>query len=104
VRLQLHTLALKLGKFQAHTGDPEDGGAVVAISRAWEANQIVTTVVRHGRYVTFQMAEVAVPRQMFADILSLIAWLRAPVPPGMPEVRPDAGKATLRVQWIIAVE
>jgi hypothetical protein len=28
--------------------------------------------------VTFQMAEVAVPRQMFADILSLIAGLRAP--------------------------
>jgi hypothetical protein len=24
------------------------------------------------------MAEVAVPRQMFADILSLIAWLRVP--------------------------
>jgi hypothetical protein len=25
-------------------------------------------VVSHGRYVTFHMAEVAVPRQMFADI------------------------------------
>jgi hypothetical protein len=32
----------------------------------------------HGRYVTFQMAEVAVSRQMFADILSLIARLWAP--------------------------
>jgi hypothetical protein len=31
----------------------------------------------HGRYVTFQLAEVAVSRQMFADILSLIARLRA---------------------------
>ena len=29
--------------------------------------------MRHGRYVTFQMAEVAVPRRMFADILPLIA-------------------------------
>jgi hypothetical protein len=29
--------------------------------------------VSHGRYVTFQMAEIALPRQMFADILSLIA-------------------------------
>jgi hypothetical protein len=28
-------------------------------------------------YVTFQMAEVAAPRQMFAEILSLIARLRA---------------------------
>jgi hypothetical protein len=31
--------------------------------------------------VTFQMAEVAVPRQMFQDILSLIARLRAPPAP-----------------------
>jgi Transposase len=29
--------------------------------------------VSHGRYLTFQMAEVAVPRRMFRDILSLIA-------------------------------
>jgi hypothetical protein len=35
-------------------------------------------VVSHGRYVTFQMAEVAVPRQMFQEILMLIARLRAP--------------------------
>jgi len=26
-------------------------------------------IVRHGRYVTFQMAEVAIPRDLFADIL-----------------------------------
>ena len=38
-------------------------------------------VVSHGRYVTFQMAEVAVARQMFADIPSLIARLRAPPAP-----------------------
>ena len=35
-------------------------------------------VVSHGRYVTFQMAEVAVSRQMFAAMLTLIARLRAP--------------------------
>jgi len=40
--------------------------------------KIGAKVVNHGRYVTFQMAEVAVPRQMFADILALIAQLRAP--------------------------
>jgi hypothetical protein len=34
-------------------------------------------VTSHGRYVTFQMAKVAVLRRMFADILSLIARLRA---------------------------
>jgi hypothetical protein len=31
--------------------------------------------------VTFQMAEVAVSQQMFADILALIARLRAPPVP-----------------------
>jgi hypothetical protein len=31
--------------------------------------------------VTFQMAEVVVPRQMFAEIRSLIARLRAPPVP-----------------------
>ena len=43
--------------------------------------KIGAKVVSHGRYVTFQMAEVAVPRQMLADILSLIAPLRAPPAP-----------------------
>ncbi len=38
-------------------------------------------VASHGRYVTFQMAEVAVPRRMFQEILSLIAQLRAPPVP-----------------------
>ena len=44
--------------------------------------KIGAKVVSHGRYVTFQMAEVAVSRQMFADILMLIARLRAPAAPG----------------------
>ena len=33
-------------------------------------------MVSHGRYVVFQMAEVAIPRQMFQEILRLIAELR----------------------------
>ena len=43
--------------------------------------KIGAKVVSHGRYVTFQLAEVAVSRQMFAEILSLIAQLRAPPAP-----------------------
>jgi Transposase DDE domain group 1 len=43
--------------------------------------KIGAKVTSHGRYVTFQMAKVAVSRQMFADILSLIARLRAPPTP-----------------------
>ncbi len=38
--------------------------------------KIGATVVRHGRYVTFQLAEVAIPRRLFAEILRLIDGLR----------------------------
>jgi hypothetical protein len=34
--------------------------------------------VSHGRYVAFQMAEIAIPRNLFAEILRLIAELRPP--------------------------
>ncbi len=43
--------------------------------------KIGAKIVRHGRYVTFQMAEVAVPRGLFDEILRLIAQLRAPPAP-----------------------
>jgi hypothetical protein len=37
--------------------------------------KIGAKVAAHGRYVTFQMAEVAVPRDLFREILSLIDGL-----------------------------
>ncbi len=44
--------------------------------------KIGANVVRHGRYITFQLAEVAIPRSLFANILRLIDGLRpAPLPP-----------------------
>ena len=43
--------------------------------------KIGAKVVCHGRYVAFQMAEVAIPRQMFQEILRLIAELRPQPPP-----------------------
>jgi hypothetical protein len=43
--------------------------------------KIGAKVVSHGRYVTFQLAEVAVPRRLFAEILRLIAELRPPPDP-----------------------
>ena len=45
--------------------------------------KIGAKVVSHGRYVTFQLAEVAVPRRLFAAILSLIARLRPAARAGM---------------------
>ena len=38
--------------------------------------KIGAKVVSHGRYVTFQLAEVAVPRALFRKILRLIDDLR----------------------------
>ena len=44
--------------------------------------KIGAKLVRHGRYVTFQLAEVAVPRGLFRKIPRLIDGLRpAPLPP-----------------------
>ena len=40
--------------------------------------KIGAKVISHGRYVAFQMAEVAVPRNLFADIPRLIPELRPP--------------------------
>ncbi len=42
--------------------------------------KIGAKVARHGRYVTFQLAGVAVSRALFAQVLGLIADLRAPPP------------------------
>ncbi len=52
---------------------------------AGQANQYVMQlgfkVVRHGRYITFQLAEVAIPRRLFAEILRLIDGLRPKAAP-----------------------
>jgi hypothetical protein len=45
--------------------------------------KIGAKVVAHGRYVVFQLAEVAVPRALFAEILRRIERLR-PRPPPFP--------------------
>ena len=43
--------------------------------------EVGTGIVRHGRHVLFQLADVAVPRALFAAILRRIGRLRgSPVP------------------------
>src|SRR5262245_2816800 len=54
---------------------------LVAYELEGEADQDRREGVSHGRYVVFQMAEVAIPRQMFQEILRLIAELRPQPPP-----------------------
>ena len=81
VRLQLHALAYNLGNFMRTLAMPKTAEPWSLTSLREKLIKIGAKVVSHGRYVTFQMAKVAVPRQMFADILSLIARLRAPPAP-----------------------
>jgi len=81
VRLQLHVLAYNLGNFMRTLAMPKAAEPWSLTSLREKFVKIGAKVVSHGRYFTFQMAEVAVSRQMFQEILSLIARLRAPPTP-----------------------
>jgi hypothetical protein len=77
VRLQLHALAYNLGNFMRTLAMPKAAEPWSLTSLREKLIKIGAKVVSHGRYVTFQMAEVAVSPQTFQEILSLIARLRA---------------------------
>jgi hypothetical protein len=84
VCLQLHALAYNLGNFIRMPAMPKTAEPWSPTSLREKLIKIGAKVVSYGRYVTFQMAEVAVSRQMFQmfqDILLLIARLRAPPAP-----------------------
>jgi hypothetical protein len=81
VRLQLHALAYNLGNFMRTLAMPKTVERWSMTSLREKLIKIGAKVVSHGRYVIFQLAEVAVPRRLFAEILSLIARLRAPTAP-----------------------
>ena len=51
-------------------------GALISLKE--KLIKIGAKVTSHGRHVAFQMAEVAIPRQLFADILRLVAKLWPP--------------------------
>jgi hypothetical protein len=80
VRLQLHTLAYNLDALLRTLATPEPirDGSLASVKE--KLIKIGGRVVSHGRYVAFDMAEVAVSRDMFVDILRLIVALRAPPP------------------------
>ena len=81
VRLQLHALAYNLGNFMRTLAMPKAAESWSLTSLREKLIKVGAKVVSHGRYTIFQMAEVAVSQQMFADILMLIARLRAPPAP-----------------------
>ena len=80
VRLQLHALAYNLGNFLRTLATPESIEDWSITSLKEKLIKIGARLVSHGRFVIFQMTEVAVPRRLFAEILRLIAELRPPDP------------------------
>ena len=81
VRLQLHALAYNLANFMRTLALPR---AMVHWSLTTLREKLVkigARMVRHGRYITFQLAEIAVSARMFGQILARIARLRAPPVP-----------------------
>ena len=81
VRLQLHTLAYNLANFMRTLALPKEVEHWSLTTLREKLVKIGGEVVSHGRYVTFQLAEVAVSRNLFQKILALIDDLRPrPVP------------------------
>jgi hypothetical protein len=74
-------LAYQHGNFMRTLAMPKTAEPWSLTSLREKLIKIGAKVFSHGRYVTCLMAEVAVPRQMFQEILSLIAQLRAPPAP-----------------------
>jgi hypothetical protein len=70
-----------LGNFMRTLAMPKTAEPWSLTSLREKLIKIGARVVSHGRYVTFQMAEVALSRLMFREILMLIAGLRAPPTP-----------------------
>ena len=81
VRLQLHALAYNLANFLRTLALPQEveHGSLTTLRE--KLVKIGARIVRHGRYVVFQLAEVAVPRALFAEILRRIDGLRCGPPP-----------------------
>jgi Transposase DDE domain group 1 len=73
VRLQLHALAYNLDNFLRTLATPEPIKDWSLTSLKEKLIKIGAKVVSHGRYVVFQMAEVAIPRQMFQEPLVINA-------------------------------
>jgi hypothetical protein len=80
VRLQLFALAYNLANFLRTVALPKGIGHWSLTTLREKLVKIGAKVTRHAKYVTFQLAEVAVPRRMFAAILDRIAQLAIPPP------------------------
>ena len=78
---RVHALAYNLGNFMRTLALPDAVEQRSLTGLREKLIEIGAKIVRHGRYVTFQMAEVVIPRDLFADILRRIDRLRPPPAP-----------------------
>jgi hypothetical protein len=78
VRLRLFALAYNLANFLRSLALPDAVAQWSLTTLREKLVKIGARVVRHGRYLVFQLGEVAVPRALFAEILRRISRLRGP--------------------------
>jgi hypothetical protein len=76
VRLQLFVLVYNLGKFLRQAVLPRAARHWTLTTLREKLIKIGAKVVLHSRKAVFQMAEVAVPRELFRAILKRIGRLR----------------------------
>lgn len=79
-RLQLFALAYNLGNFLRRLALPKPVRHWSLTTLREKLIKIGAKVTRHAKYVTFQLAEVAVTRNLFGAILERIARLALPPP------------------------
>ena len=75
-RLQLFALAYNLANFLRQLVLPRPIRGWTLTTLREKLIKIGAKVVRHSKYIIFQLAEVAVPRTLFAAILTRIGRLR----------------------------
>src|SRR3954468_2368667 len=78
VRLHLFALACNLANFLRSLALPNEAAHWSLTTLREKLVKIGAWIVQYGRYRVFQLAEVAVPRALFAAILRRIDRLRGP--------------------------
>src|SRR5450631_532938 len=78
VRVQLFVLAYNLGNFLRQAALPPAVRHWTLTTLREKLIKIGAKFVRNSRKIVFQMAEVAVPRELFQTILERIGRLRSP--------------------------
>lgn len=77
-RVSASSPGICLGNFLCAFATPEAVAHWLITSLREKLIEIGSKVVVHGRYLTFQPGEVAIPRSLFAAIMQRIAALRSP--------------------------